>query len=145
MRVNLYFQVGRDPDLEQKVSGIDIIRLRTRIRFKTAQGWSDVYSAVVDTGAPISLIPAVVWEKIQRVELADHTVGGIGPGSLPVRIARVHCQLLDSQGNQTQEMEIHAFLVQPGKKAPLIIGFKDLLEKFPTFFSYPNRQAYVEA
>ncbi len=57
MRINLYFRASRDPDLEQKVPGIDIIRLRARIQFKTAQGWSDTYSAIVDTGAPIQPNP----------------------------------------------------------------------------------------
>ena len=144
MRVDLYFRAGRDPELERKVPGIDIIRLRAHVRFKTAQGWTDAYSAIVDTGAPISLIPDVIWEKLQRTELADHTVGGIGPGSLPVKVARVWCQLFDSQGNQSQEMEMHAFLVQPGKKAPLILGFKDLLDRLPTSFNYPSQQAHVE-
>lgn len=144
MQVNLYFRASRDPELEQKVPGIDIIRLRARVRFKTAQGWSDAYSAIVDTGAPISLIPDVIWEKIQRTELADHTVGGLGPGSLPVKIATVHCQLLDTQGHQSKEMAIQAFLVHPRKKAPLIIGFKDLLDRLPTYFNYPAQQAHVE-
>jgi len=144
MRVDLYFRAGRDPDLEQKVPGIDIIRLRARIRFKTNHGWTDTFSAIVDTGAPISLIPDVVWQKIQRTELADHSVGGIGLGSLPVKVAKVCCQLLDTQGNQGKEIEMHAFLVQAGKKAPLIIGFKDLLDRFPAYFNYPAQQAYVE-
>lgn len=143
MRVNLYFTIVKDPELEQKVPGVDLIRLKTRIRFKIDQGWTEEYSAIVDTGAPVSLIPAFIWEKIQRVEYADHQVGGLGKGSIPVSVGRIGCMLTDRQGNKTKELEVIAYLAKTDK-VPLILGFKDLLEGFNICFDHREKRAYVE-
>lgn len=143
MRVNLYFTVVKDPELERKVPDIEFIRLKTRIQFKTDRGWTGEYSSIVDTGAPVSLIPAFIWEKIQRVEYADHQVGGLGKGSIPVRVGRIGCMLTDRQGNKTKELEVIAYLAKTDK-VPLILGFKDLLGGFNVCFDYRERRAYVE-
>lgn len=147
MRVNLFFTASRSAKLEEKIKGIDFIRLRASVRFKTATGWSDIYDAIVDTGAPLSLIPKFIWEKIQRTELADYSIGGLGRGGVAVKVAKVTCQLVDDLGHQTQEMEIHAYLVKREIKTrgvPLILGFKDLLARLTNHFDYRVKEAWVE-
>lgn len=143
MRVNLFFTESRSAKLEAKVRGIDLIRLRASVRFQTATGWSDIYDAIVDTGAPISLIPKFIWEKTQRTELADHYAGGVGGGRVPVKVAKVSCQLVDEFDHRTRELEIHAYLTKRGR-VPLIVGFKDLLAQLTNHFDYRVREAWVE-
>jgi len=143
MRVTLFFTETRSTELEEKLKGIEFIRLRASVQFKTAEGWSDIYDAIVDTGAPISLIPTFIWEKLERVELTDHHAGGLGGGRIPVKVARVICKVVDNAGNQTEEMEIHAYLAKRDR-VPLILGFKDLLAQLTNHFDYRVREAWVK-
>ncbi len=142
MLVNLFFRVFTDEELEKKVKGVDIIRLKALICFKTPDGWTNPYEAIVDTGAPLSLIPPFIWERLQRTRLADHSMGGIAGGVVPVQIAEVFGQLLDQQGNTTEEMRIIAFL-STRDEAPLVIGFKDILDSFESRFDYRKGIAYL--
>lgn len=143
MRVNLFFTESFSADLQTKVPGIEFIRLRAAVRFKTDTGWSDICDAIVDTGAPISLILDFIWKKIERIELADHHVGGVGGGKLPIKVAKVTCQLVDELGNETQPKEIHAYLVKRGR-SPLILGFKDLLSQLTNHFDHRMGEAWIE-
>jgi predicted aspartyl protease len=142
MRVDLVLKTLLSPELERKVTGIEVIRLFASVQFKNPTDWSKAYRAIVDTGAPISLLPAFVWKKLDRVELADHHVGGVGGARLPVKVAKVTCFLEDGR-NRTKEMEIHAFLAQTDD-VPLILGFKDLLARLVLHCDYRRQIAFVE-
>ncbi|MBI1742897.1 hypothetical protein HYR54_07495 [Candidatus Acetothermia bacterium] len=147
MRVKLFFTVGRNPKLEKKVKGIEIIRLKCWVQFKKTQGWTDPYRALVDTGAPISLIPFSLWDASEHKVLADHSVSGVVPKpecSIPIKVGTLSCKLVDTEGHESKEMEIHAYFAL-NDDVPLILGFKDVLARFPHFFDYPQRDAYLEA
>jgi len=147
MRVNLTFKTGISPGLEQKVQGIEIIRLLAEVRFKTPTGWTKAQEAVVDTGAPISLLPASLWKKLIWAELAEHEIRGIASKpecSIPVKIAKVTCFLQDDTGHQTKDLEIIAFLAQTDDVA-LLLGFKDRLAALRLECDYRQQVASVEA
>lgn len=146
MRVNLFFRVSKDPALEEKVKGIEVIRFKALVRFQTPDGWTDVYEAIVDTGAHVSLIPLSIWQESVRAELADHTVRGIVPKpdcSLPVKLGKLRYRLLDREGHRTKPLDIHAFLA-PTDEVSLILGFKDLLMQFAHHFDYRTDTAYID-
>ena len=143
MRVKLFFETLTDPELERKVRGIGIIRLKTSVQFKTAKGWMDPLDALVDTGAPICLIPAFIWKKVIHRVLSDHQAGGISGGIIPVKVGIIHCKLIDWEGNTTKERNIHSYLALTDR-VPLIIGFKDLLAHYITYFDYQSKKAYIE-
>jgi hypothetical protein len=147
MRVELEFKTLTSSTLEQKVQGIKVIRLLAGVRFKTPSGWMRVYRAVVDTGAPISLLPAFVWRDLERADLAEHEIRGIAGKpecAIPVKIAKVTCFLEDSAGHQTGDMEIIAFLDQTDDVA-LLLGFKGLLAALRLHCDYRQQTASVEA
>jgi hypothetical protein len=77
MQVKLFFEIFKDIEIEKKVNGFEIIRLKCLIQFKTQDGWSEPYDAIVDTGAPCSLIPSYIWKRIKHTLIADHKVQGI--------------------------------------------------------------------
>lgn len=144
MRVELFFRLLQDVQLEKK--DIDVIRLLTRIQFKTAKGWSDQYSAIVDTGAYMSLIPLSIWKEAEYTQLGKHEVRGIVPRpecTLPVIVGRLECRLVDNEGQRTKPLEIKAFLASTDKVS-LILGFKDLLAKFAHHFDYRTDTAYID-
>lgn len=146
MRVKLFFRTLRDSALEQKVKGLEIVRLKALVQFKTPEGWSDIYEAIVDTGAPISLIPKSIWKESEFIQIADHEVRGIVPKpecTIPMKIGKLTCVVLDFERNQTEESEIYAFLA-PTDKVSLIIGFKELLSEFSLHSDYRGKEAYIE-
>jgi hypothetical protein len=54
-RIKLYFAKFENPDLVDV--DIGIIRLFCEVAFVSEKGYTDSYSAVLDTGAPVSVIP----------------------------------------------------------------------------------------
>lgn len=127
--------------------GIEVIRLLTRIQFKTAKGWSDQYSAIVDTGAYMSLIPFSIWKETEHTQLGKHEVRGIVPRpecTLPVTVGQLKCRLVDNTGHRTKPLEIKAFLASTDKVS-LILGFKDVLAEFAHHIDYRTDTAYISA
>lgn len=146
MRVNLFFRALRDPQLEEKLPGIEIIRLKALVRFQTARGWSDIYEAIVDTGAHMSLIPRSIWQEALHTKLARHRIRGIVPKAdctLSVVVGKVQCRVVDREGHRTEPLEVHAFLA-PTDEVALILGFKDLLMRFAHHFDYRTDTAYLD-
>jgi hypothetical protein len=120
--------------------------LLTRIQFKTVTGWSDHYSAIVDTGAYMSLLPLSIWKEVEYTKLGRHEVRGIVPRpecTLPVTVGRLQCRLVDNQGHRTKPLEIQAFLA-PTDKISLVLGFKDLLAEFAHHYDYRTDTAYID-
>lgn len=44
---------------------IQYVRLIGDVSFRTENGWTPEYDAIIDTGSPISFIPRARWEKIE--------------------------------------------------------------------------------
>lgn len=145
MKVKLFFMTSYDKEIEKKIKNFDIIRLKTFIQFKTKEGWSEPFDAIIDTGAPTSLIPMYIWNQVEHDTIAEHNIHGISRKpecAIPIKIGRVSCILIDEEGNKTEELNIHSYLVL-SNEVPLILGFKDLLSKFSTSFNYQKQEAYI--
>jgi len=144
--IELWFERFLDQELEKKIPGrIYLIRLFCRIRFKTHDGWTDPYPAVLDTGAPVSLIPFNIWSKSVVNPLTDHRVRGVVPKeecSLRVLVGELNCLLADER-NYSSELTTVSYLTFTND-VPLIIGFKDLLENFEVCFNYKENKAWIE-
>lgn len=59
-----------------------LVRLHASVVFRTREGGETrAYTAVVDTGAPITMLPRWLWEKLD-VTIHDKRVylGGVHPG-----------------------------------------------------------------
>lgn len=145
-RVHLYFETFTHKELERKIKGYNIIRLKAAVKLKTPYGWSKIYDAIVDTGAHTSVIPQSVWEGIEKEIITKHSMQGLSikpECAIPVMIGKAFCMLVDEGGNQTKEKDIHAYLAVTDD-VPLIIGFKDLLSQLKLYCDYKNNKAWVE-
>ena len=143
--IKLYFKSKKDPLLEKKVPGLDILRLKCDVRFEEKSGEIWNYDAILDTGAFISLIPFSIWKNVEHEEIERHTVKGIIPGkecSIDVIIGKIKLKLIDEE-NETGELNIYAYLAMTDE-VPLILGFKDLLSKFRVCFDYGENEAFLE-
>ena len=104
MSTKLRIRIKRliDPELDLKLEYGELIRLSILIQFKKETGWSELYEAIMDTGAHTSVIPKYIWEEIYAEEKADHSVQGIVPKkecSLPVKVSTVRGILFDDELN----------------------------------------------
>jgi hypothetical protein len=148
MSTKLRIRIKRliDPELDLKLEYGELIRLSILIQFKMETGWSELYEAIIDTGAHTSVIPKYIWEESYTEEKADHSVQGIVPKkecSLPVKVSTVRGILFDDELNHTNEVEFYAYCALDDK-VPLILGFKGLLDRFAIYFNIGTEIAYLE-
>lgn len=144
-KIDLFF--SRVPDLDLLEKGVTFwtIRTKVQIRLQREGGWTRPFDAIVDTGAPISVLPQRVWEQIERGVLGKDTMRGIVPGEgsvLPVEIAEVGGLLVDEKG-QTGSISFRSYLVSRDD-VPLILGVDSLLSRCVLHIDYPQSQGYLE-
>jgi len=145
MAINLFFETLRRRELESRVKGIKIVRLRCTVQFEKRDHDASVRDAILDTGAFISLIPFSIWKDVEVERLADYHVKGVVPKeecSIPVIIGRINLRLMDEE-TESREITAHAYLALTDE-VPLIIGFKDLLDQCVVHFDYQSKEAWIE-
>lgn len=149
MSVKIRISRERDEEINEMVPDFgDSIRLRTWVKFRLRDNnWSKTASAIIDTGAPISVLPYDLWRRLEVEILATgYSMRGIIPREeckLPVDIGEVYCILLDAEGNKTKETKIRAFLAF-SDLIPIVFGFKFLLERFKICFDCEDGRAWLE-
>lgn len=116
------------------------------MRFKTPDDWTEARYAIVDTGAHTSLLPLSLWKELDVRILADHFVRGLVPREeckIDVRVGWVKGRIVDKEGNSTPQVEFRAFLALTDS-IPLIVGFKDLLDKLRLEIDPATGRAFIE-
>ncbi len=142
-RIGLTFH--RLPDVEFLHRGIAHIRLLCNVQFETPAKDLFMQPAIVDTGAPLCLIPADLWERVRTQQFETTRIGGLlsrKECAGPARVGILAMTLLDQQGH-TQRLTVRAFLAQT-TEVPLILGFQDCLEKATVHLSFPRNEAWLE-
>jgi len=145
MKIQLSFSSEPVIDTKNEVELHKGIRLLTVVQFRTTETWSDPQIAIVDTGAPISLVPQKIWKKCGVDILGETELRGVIPKkecTLQVQAAKICLRLLDPE-YVTEEIETKAYLAQTDN-IPLVIGFEKLLSEFNVFFSYYTNKAFIE-
>jgi hypothetical protein len=96
---------GYDSELAARGANSHIIRLFVDVQFKTRDGWTEPYPAILDTGSHATLIPFKVWSECLIDFITDYIVRGIVPKEecfLPVMIGDISCVLVDRE-RQSEE------------------------------------------
>ena len=142
-RVKLFLRQTLDLALFEKGFEVWLRRVMVLVCFKTQDGWTQPYEAIVDTGAPLSILPVQIWEKIERKDLHPHEVSGIVPGvSIPVQAAEISACLMDPT-HTTPAFRFKAYLSQE-KHIPLILGFDGILSHSVMHLDAARNQGYLE-
>ncbi len=145
-RIQLFFSTEPVIDGKTEVELHRGIRLLSVVQFVTYETWSQPESAIVDTGAPISLIPHKIWRKCITKVIGETELRGVIPKKecvISVKVATMGLRLIDPK-YATETIEIKTYLA-PNDNVPLVIGFEKLLSEFDVFFSYHTQHAFVEA
>lgn len=148
MPINVIISREINKVLNTKISGFgDFIRLKCGVQFKKKDNdWTKITLGILDTGAPISVIPYDLWCDSDRDVLTNYEMRGVVPKEeckVPVDVGKVKCIIVDKFGNTSKEFEICAYLV-PTNLVPLIIGFKNLLEDFKIVIECKKNESFLE-
>lgn len=63
MQIELFFKEYFDLELLEKGFKQKLLRLFVNVAFKQKDGWSQNFSAIVDTGSPLSVLPQGLWRE----------------------------------------------------------------------------------
>ena len=142
-RINLSFR--RLPDVELLHRGIAHIRLFCSVQFETFTNEILVRPAIIDTGAPLCLIPSDLWEQVRNQPFESTRIGGLLARKecvIPARVGILSMPLLDPQGHR-HRLTVRTFLAQT-TDVPLILGFQDCLEQATLHASFSRNEAWLQ-
>lgn len=121
------------------------IRVFAEISVATPTGWSLFEPAVVDIGAPISVLPPSIWKQSHHTALGRVTIGGIARREecqIPAILAEINCMLSD--GQQTLgPLRMHAYLAEV-VNAPTLIGILGFLERGVLCVDFPKNRGFLQ-
>ena len=145
MSISIGLTVSRQPNVEFIHRGIAHTRLFCTVQFETPAKATFVQPAIVDTGAPLCLIPSDIWGRVRTQQFEATRIGGLFSRrecAVPARLGILAMTLLDPQGRR-HRLTVRAFLAQT-TDVPLILGFQDCLEKAILHVDAPHRQARLD-
>jgi len=145
IRIRLHYSKALDLELIEKNIEIWLRRVTVGVSFQKPDGWTQPYEAIIDTGAPVSIIPPAIWREMDREELGESKIQGIvsrEDAYLPVKIANIHCVLMD-EDSMTDILKIKAYLSLE-ESAPLVLGFENLLSTAKMYSNSKEDEGYIE-
>jgi len=145
MSTRLALRIDKHPDPDDPT--LAITRLLVWVSFLTVDGkLTDPELAIVDTGAPLSLIPQDIWQDCRYLKLRDDAIRGVVPKpecELPVIDGLVGCILQDDAGRTSGLLTVRAHLAR-SEDVPLLLGFSGLLDRADVRFAVESGEAYLE-
>jgi hypothetical protein len=105
------------------------IRLFADVSVATNGGWSLFETAVIDTGAPVSVFPPAIWKQSRHTTLGRVKIGGLARTEecqVPAILAEIDCVLSDGQ-HSLGPIRTQAYLVE-AENAPSLIGILGFIE-----------------
>ena len=147
-RIGLRFEVFEHRLVSYRDAPLPVARLRVGFRPQVATGdLSEAYEAVLDTGAYVTVIPRYIWRGAEtQVWSGDVYFGGVNRAKrcqIRADLGEVYCVLSDAEGNRSPALTIPAYLAHTDR-APLLIGFADLLTRYRTTFDPTTGEAWIE-
>lgn len=147
IRIKLRIINQYDLELSKRIPDYGaLLRILCDVRFWAPNGWTEAEYAILDTGAHTSLLPLSLWRGLGVQIIADHFVRGLVPKKeckIAVKVGWVKGKIVDKEGNSTPETNFKAFLALTDN-IPLIVGFKDLLEKYRINIDVTRDKAFIE-
>ncbi len=121
-------------------------RLFAQLSLRTDTGWAPFRAVVVDTGAPITLLPKRLWEHATFFSRGRAKIGGLTrrPECLiDATLAEVDCLISDG-AVAIGPLRIHAYLADSDEVAALL-GFAGILNRLVLHIDAAGEGAYFES
>ena len=143
----IHLEVRRFLDLEALEHGVTIFsfRLWTRVQFQTRGGWTPVSPALIDTGAPFSVLPQSLWSDIEARPVGfTSELRGLIPlpaASLKARLAQVTCRISDLKMTAPP---LRLWVLLAEGDVPVVLGCAGFLERATLTLDGPRQVASLE-
>ena len=142
MRINL--RVAQYEDIEALERGHPAVthRLYTNLRLHLRSKWSDPLRAIVDTGAPYSVIPHDLATQLLATPLYRTRMGGLVPKEYMYgTMVETECMAADGE-NTSEPFKIRA-IVADKSGIPLLLGLHGIIDKKELVSRIASRQAWI--
>jgi hypothetical protein len=144
-KIQLHYSQALDIDLLEKNVEVWFRRLTVQVVFGKQKDFSQPYEAIVDTGAPVSIIPPAIWQDCEKEIIGQYKIRGLVPKKdayIDVKIANISCVLFDEH-NASGVLAIKAYLsMEPN--VPLVLGFEGFLSKAKLYSDFQAKQGYID-
>lgn len=146
MSIKVNLNIVRRPDIELFNFGIFDIRLTCDIAFPPHPKYSAPIPAIIDTGAPMSVIPYPIWaECFTKIIEEDSYLSGIVPGAhhiMRTKIGIISAVLTDKRGVY-YPIAFRAHFA-PIKRIPIILGIQDIIDKAIVNIAIKEEDVWLE-
>ncbi len=145
MFTRLALTIKRLPDVDLIDHGFWLQRVLCDLRFLLSTGLSDPYPAIIDTGAPSSIIPRSLWSQTPVRRFKTFPLQGLiahKECTVSVTAGVISAVLQDAHGRQLKRT-FRAYLAEHDG-VPLILGMQDLLDKGKLFTDLHSQIAWLE-
>ncbi len=126
------YQPEFKPDIVESIKrayGLDIGKAsvcRILVSFRTKTDWTDSFTLIHDTGAVVSLLPAMFYDLLGVEKSAPIKLSGIAPEvEVKAKLTRANLRLHDAQGKTSPVLEAWVAIAEKDN-VPLILGLKDV-------------------
>ena len=139
-------EVRRFLDLEALEHGIKLFSFRvwTRVQFKRPGGWTSVFPALIDTGAPFSVLPVTLWPDIESDVRFGTSLRGLVPlpsAVLKAKLARVTCVVSDLK---TSSPQLSFWALLADGEVPLVLGCAGFLDRAKLVLDAAHQVGHLE-
>lgn len=141
-KIDLYFRKQVDLDRLMRGTTIRYVRLFGDVSFRTKDGWTEAYEAIIDTGSTISFMPRARWEKIEYHLLSRrHASHDIAGETVAGRLGIVTLRFHDTE-RISVPLNVKMHLLDSDSQ-PLVLGFEDILTELHLVSDFVEDAAYL--
>ncbi len=120
------------PEIVESVKrayGLDIGKAyvyRVLVSFRTKTSWTNSFTLIYDTGAVVSLLPAMFYNLLGVEKSVPIKLSGIAPEvEVKAKLTRANLRLHDALGKTSPVLEAWVAIAEKDH-VPLILGLKDI-------------------
>ena len=143
--VRLMYKTQIDWDYFQRGVVVRYVRIRGTVSFETRNGWTRPMGAIIDTGAPISIIPRSVWEQIRHGFYSNREREvPVGGQAAMGRFGQVTLRFHDVQHPEriSSPLALKADLLADDSH-PIVLGFESFLTDVELHSNFRQQQVYL--
>ena len=123
--------VRRFLDIEALDHGWQVFSFRVWVwaQFRRPDGWTHVFRALIDTGAPFSVLPRSLWNSLPTEAGFSTSLRGLVPlpsAVLKARLAQVTCVVSDLK---TSSVPLKLWALLADGEVPLVLGCSGVLDR----------------
>ena|SRR5437588_673714 len=144
-RLPIEIRRGDHPPSIQVGHPVEAVRFLSQISLASLTGLTAYRRVILDSGAPISLLPSTYWRAAAYVPFGRTQVGGIAARAecrIPATLSEIHCTLSDGAA-VIGPLKMYAYLAETDS-APALLGVSGFIRSGILHIGVDAAEAYLE-